>query len=662
MKKTFKLENKKASMILLLSSIIILFLFFHFKYNITNIKSIKTYIYLDGFNDNCSKSINDSIYAKGWGITQYGWGLAPSKSGVLIYEFSNLSEDTETHIRLWFYSTEKLDNSLGVSIDRGLTYNLISKNKNYKEEQIDITPYIKKNDSFRLKFSATNRGKKPIVVIDKMHLTLARRKEVDYLTSFLWFVFLPLISFFILQYFNVNKKKAFIISLILIPIIILISLVFSSKLLTKISMFSYLFFMLIILSIYMNLRLKNKEHKLEFNKKLLIFLFIGILLLAFSLRLDHLVTSPNPLDPDVGSYRNAPIQKSFLNFYDASSREPLWPFVYKIVFSVFGESDMIIRIITIFFSILIVSLTFKVGKEFANDFVGLFAAFLVAINPFLIFNSIRGLKMEIFTCLLLLMFYYLFIREMNLKKRLITVGILGGLACLLRLESLVIVFFVLGYFIIKNIIRKPQDYKKITIWTACGILITLIMVGPFMYNCYKEKGDPFFPLTKHTVAWRNIEFKGQEGFLTVEEVRANLYTGKKVTGAEYVFKMHTPKQIAKYITKGYYDSFNKHIKLSGTRNPPYDKKIRFIFWFGLLGILLLLFLRKFDIIVMMSISIFPNVFTVYLGASSRHVMHIYPFFAIITAWFIYYVLVNIPETRTIYERFKKSPRLKNLKK
>jgi len=117
---------------------------------------------------------------------------------------------------------------------------------------------------------------------------------------------------------------------------------------------------------------------------------------------------------------------------------------------------------------------------------------------------------------------------------------------LTRSESfLMVVISMVAYPVVA---RSKWNYKMV--FTALLLGITLLI--PHQYSMYKKHGDPLYTVNQYTRFYANREFAGQEGFPSKEELATKgMYTGRKITPAEYYFSLHTPWQLIYYSTVGF---------------------------------------------------------------------------------------------------------------
>ncbi|TDE16206.1 glycosyltransferase family 39 protein [Dyadobacter psychrotolerans] len=112
--------------------------------------------------------------------------------------------------------------------------------------------------------------------------------------------------------------------------------------------------------------------------------------------------------------------KHIADYYEAMTRSDIGnsPFYYLLLhywLEVFGISDFTSRLFSVFFSVLIIGLTYKFAKRFFSVNTGLIAAAIVAIEPFFIAYSHQARNYSL-TFFLTLLATYLFLRIIEGSK------------------------------------------------------------------------------------------------------------------------------------------------------------------------------------------------------------------------------------------------------
>ena len=164
---------------------------------------------------------------------------------------------------------------------------------------------------------------------------------------------------------------------------------------------------------------------------------------------------------------------------------PFYPYIIGTIFSIFGESSFVVRVFSLFISLITVCLVGIFGLRLYNKEVGLLAMFLIAINPAHVFNSGLITREPLFTFLVfifLILFYFAVINR-NLFYW-ILVGALLGILTITNYFGFILLGVVLIILLIKHR-RIKLSYAIISL-----ILFTLVIL-PVGIQTYREFGTPF---------------------------------------------------------------------------------------------------------------------------------------------------------------------------
>jgi hypothetical protein len=325
-----------------------------------------------------------------------------------------------------------------------------------------------------------------------------------------------------------------------------------------------------------------------------------------------------PLESDAKNFQKLSSEMTF--FYQTTIREPFFILIVRGFDKLLGRNLPATRLQSFVFSLALVSLVFFFSWRTFNLPTAFIAFILVGVNRYLLFSSIRGLRLEFFVCLTFLYLWSLF-----LSKKLPLAGLLGGLLILVRVSAISIVGVSLIYFLIFN--RKRVPWRELFLL----LLIISVIIIPFFLNSYSQHGDAFFLYNRMAKFWRNQEFHGQPGFPTTEEVRQNGYCGAEISLREYIFGLHTFKEVLGRYLKGYFIAFSQYIRYT-------LKGYSWLVIVGILGMLKIVISPQGYIVWALIAQLFPFAFILPLtaldvpkGVDLRFVMHIYPLFAICIA-------------------------------
>ena len=454
-------------------------------------------LYQHSFRDMPVPGADDISAREGFTTGKQGLSLLPGSSGSITFSFDK-EERQGCLLRVWFYGDTGTDrsNTIKLSLDGGRTFRQVTGSGNYTGSVFNLTPQVMGSRHFTLVFEAANRTPFSTAVLDRVEVMITRGPQAQppLPGGALLFALLP---------------------------VLLIPVVFSRP--------------------------------VSRREKVLRVVFVLIIMLAAYLRWNEVVrVSGTHIAGDAKGYLQYAQKMELFSdngFYSAQfeKREPLYIFIVKLFFLVFGVSGTHLRFVSFVFSLVTVYLTYKIGKEWFNEIVGLIAAFILAVHPYLIELSARGLRAEWFTAVLLLFVYCGYVRcPMTSSWRAVCTGFLAGCILLTRSESFpMLVMLLLLYPLLA---KTKWSYTMVLI----AFLLATVMWVPHLYRVYKVQGDPLYTANQYARFYANREFAGQPGFPTEEELAAEgMYTGRKITPLEYYCSLHSPWQLVKYSVVGF---------------------------------------------------------------------------------------------------------------
>lgn len=458
-----------------------------------------TWRYQHSFGGDTMRAAPEIMTQHGFTVRERGLHLAPHTSGSITLAFEKRAGQG-CLLRVWFYGDggHERPNALKVSVDNGRSFHQLAGSGNYVGSVFDLTSPVEASSSFQLLFEAHNHAPYEAPVLESIEVLIAAagpaKPVLPPLTRMLGLVLLLTVPPFLLFSGDAgSREKA-----------------------TRV-------------------------------------VFLLIMLLAVSLRWNELVrVSGTGIDGDaLGYYRYAEKMDLFSEqgFYSAQfeKREPLYILVVKLFFAVFGASGTHLRFVSCVFSLVALYLTYRIGREWFSGIAGLTAAFILAVHPYLIELSARGLRAEWFQTLVLLFVYVSSVKAaLGARLRTVLTGLLIGGMLLTRSESLFMVVMIMAVFPVAA--RSRWNYAMV--FTALFLGITLSF--PHQYGMYKKHGDPFYTVNQYARFYANREFAGQPGFPTREELATGgMYTGGKITPWEYYFSLHTPWQFVRCSMVGF---------------------------------------------------------------------------------------------------------------
>jgi hypothetical protein len=187
------------------------------------------------------------------------------------------------------------------------------------------------------------------------------------------------------------------------------------------------------------------------------------------------------------------------SFYAAHRREPLFPFATKVWLWLLHDHDTAVSFASAGFSVLVIALTFALGREMFSPLVGLIAALLWAVESDVIDSGTEGWRDDAFTCAVVLTAWLMlrFGRQPD-ARRAFALGMAAGAACLVRITALS--FVVPGFLYLLVTAGGPWRGRARPIAIAAGVAFALM--APFLINCWRVYGDPLYAINIHADVYR----------------------------------------------------------------------------------------------------------------------------------------------------------------
>jgi len=317
------------------------------------------------------------------------------------------------------------------------------------------------------------------------------------------------------------------------------------------------------------------------------------------------------------SYTYLQNAREMRSFYGAHFREPVFVFATWVSLQLLKNQDVAVSFASAAFSVLAIFATYLLGASALSRWVGLGAALAVAVDYQTVSESVIGVRDDAFVCAVLLM-AWAFLRYLRTPSRghAITMGVLAGVSCLVRIFSVLVV--VPGLFYLWLTDRRPWRARLGGFGIA--VVTAVIIVAPYLINCWLVLGDPLRSFNVHSDIYRATE--GQA-------VDVNQSTG------QYIWSQvrSRPARVADTVTLGMttYPFLNKW--------RGFDCWIpgagKFLSWAALAGLFLFLGSRDTRLLLLiLAASLVPFSLTWKLIAEWRFTEHAYPFFLIAAAFAI----------------------------
>ena len=194
-------------------------------------------------------------------------------------------------------------------------------------------------------------------------------------------------------------------------------------------------------------------------------------------------------------YTYPQIARQMHSFYGAHYREPIFPFMTKMWLAIAGNQDTAVSLASATFSVLAILTTYLLGAAAFSQGVGLAAAWLMAIEFDVITWGVAGWRDDAFMCAVLFCSWAAVrYRKTPSPGRAVVLGVSAGAACLTRLTSISFLLPLFPFLVLLD--RRPWRSRLATIGVAC--LTASVVVGPYLFNCWRAFGDPFYAINVHT--------------------------------------------------------------------------------------------------------------------------------------------------------------------
>jgi len=363
---------------------------------------------------------------------------------------------------------------------------------------------------------------------------------------------------------------------------------------------------------------------------------IVIIILGFLLRFVWFIRTlyfGQPLVPDAQEYMD--IGENLLKGFYPWPREPFFPLIVAFTFLLFSPSALVLRLLTLFLSIVVIYLSYSLARVcFKGSWECLLPPFLVATNFYLIFNSVRGLREELYSILILLILI-LTIKCVNSEPRMydyMSIGLSSAIICLIRFEGFIILILLIVFFVWHDrTIAKKIDYRPIIVILTSS---ALAIVGWIILSQILFKNP--FPMSEIYGSWL---YQYEFARLRFQEWPPKFYW-IRMSFFEYLFEHHSLSRLIQMMFFGFVSSFKMISNFITPVNP-------LLIPFGLALLLLgLLFSLKNEMFIPLHFTLIggllPYLLLFYLEVDFRF---IYPFLPLIFL-LIGYVVLYLKENTT----------------
>jgi hypothetical protein len=377
----------------------------------------------------------------------------------------------------------------------------------------------------------------------------------------------------------------------------------------------------------------------------LTFALLGILAWGGHARLSALVESGwSRTNPDVIWYMQ--LSQAMTSPYDTGWREPGWIWIIKAWSWLTGSATLMHqRLLTIALSTLLLWVAYTLFRDYTGrPLVGLLAAGLLGMNPYLIGLSTQGMREEAYLIAVLCFVYVVFVSGARLSLRGQVIGLaLSGVAVqLLRFNSYVILIPLLAVWAWRQTAGKRR-------YVALPVAFIVLLSVPHMVHNSRAYGDPMYSVNVHYAWTRNHEFVnfkkiGCDGCPSQEELQVNCCGGPPVGLYGYLFGMHSLEEIAERTSRGYLDMYLRPTVWFGIQSGT-QSYLGYLFYLVGLGAVVVSPYRDMVGVIVLLANGIP--FAITFGIDPRIGIQTAPFVTFILAYGIWWAFEQIVSMRTL---------------
>ncbi len=186
-------------------------------------------------------------------------------------------------------------------------------------------------------------------------------------------------------------------------------------------------------------------------------------------------------------------------FYEPNVREPLFPFVTRLMLKLLGDRNLAVNAASAIFSTLAVLATCLLGAFAFSPVVGLGAALGLAMHRDALWFGVEGFRDDAFMLFVVTSALSLLrLREQPTFARALLAGLAAGGAVLSRVSSF---SFLIPAFAWLACGRGPEAARRRrAIVVSIGVM--LAVAGPYLLSCALAYGDPLYAVSFHTRFYR----------------------------------------------------------------------------------------------------------------------------------------------------------------
>jgi len=179
------------------------------------------------------------------------------------------------------------------------------------------------------------------------------------------------------------------------------------------------------------------------------------------------------------------------SFYGAHYREPVFPMAVKCYLWMLNDQDVAVSFASATFSVLCVLATYFMGALAFSRWVGSTAALGMAVEREVISWGVSGWRDDAFAfAVALSICSMLYHRRKPSLGSAMALGATAALACLTRIFS--VSFLGPGFLCL--LMWPAGSWRQRLRGLTIATLTAMVLVAPYLLNCWRELGDPFYAL------------------------------------------------------------------------------------------------------------------------------------------------------------------------
>lgn len=294
------------------------------------------------------------------------------------------------------------------------------------------------------------------------------------------------------------------------------------------------------------------------------------------------------LDPDAVTYLAIAAKA---HGYGTESREPLFIWLLQFMHLVTGsDTPSTLRVSSLAVSLCTVAAVFCFTRRYIGNIAAVTAAALYAQRRTLVFTGIRGLREELII-MIFLAFAAVYVSGWGKRPnplRYVALAVLGAVMVLIRLNSVPFIIGALVVLFAWSVWKYRPSLRRWWLIPTC-IAIVYAPVIPYLMQCKKLYGDPWYMINVAPRFYGNLEFGGKNpDFPTREQLAKDAFFGPRLSMGTYLFKYHTVGEILSRSVKGAWEMyFGGHVRIWFTGDEP-DSTPGPFFWLHVAGLLAML--------------------------------------------------------------------------